>query len=241
MENHVRIFREHPIAWWDKPVMRYLRKKYGRDKRLFVSLRGVYLALCEIESDFVDTPINFFTETVGTYAGVTREVAGRCIKILEKELLICKSQVKDLTTHKFGRGTIIVLKALRSRPTTSEPLPRIASIGDRRHRGSWAGIRKISNDKKVGTIKNVTEKTAKDKDQVEYYAQLLAEKLSDQKSISFYRLACQRFDPQRLLRKAQEIIADGKARKPAAVFVQWLKDKQQKQEQAAPVPIKTPA
>jgi hypothetical protein len=31
MENHVRIYRENPIAWWDKPVMRFLRNKYGKD------------------------------------------------------------------------------------------------------------------------------------------------------------------------------------------------------------------
>src|SRR3954468_23007332 len=95
METQVRIYRENPIAWVEKPILRYLRKKYGKDKRLFVSLRGVYLALCEMDSDFTDTPITFFTETVGTYAGVSREVAGKCINLLIQDGLIAKTRVQD--------------------------------------------------------------------------------------------------------------------------------------------------
>jgi hypothetical protein len=231
MENHVRIFRENPIAWWDKPVMRFLRKKYGHNKRLFVSLRGVYLALCEIESDFVDQPINFFTQTVGTYAGITREVAGRCINLLEKEGLISKTRIKDEKSRKFLTGTIIILRSLKSRPAISEPLPRIASIGDHQQRGSWASIRKITNDKKLSIYKNVSQKTKESRDRGEYYAQLLADKLGDQKSINFYRAICIRYDPHELLRKAHEIITDGKARNPAAIFVHWLRQQQGKQPQ----------
>lgn len=232
MENQVRIFRENPIAWWDKPVMRYLRKKYGAQKRLFVALRGVYLALCEIESDFVEQPINFFTQSVGTYAGVTREVAGRCIKILESEGLIAKTRVKDTKSRRFLSGTIIMMKSLKSDVTDSKPLPRIASRGDRQQRGSWATIRSIPNDKKLNIKKNVIEMTKEKSEKsvkADYYANLLAQKLGDQKSISYYRSVCHRFDPHTLLRKAHEIVTDGKAKNPAAVFVQWLKQEQKKQ------------
>lgn len=228
MENQVRIFRENPIAWWDKPVMRYLRKKYGGQKRLFVALRGVYLALCEIESDFVEQPINFFTQSVGTYAGVTREVAGRCIKILESEGLISKARIKDKKSKRFLTGTIIIMKSLKSDATIPEPLPRIASIGDRQQRGSWATIRSIANDKKLNINKNVDENSKEKSEKSDYYAQLLADKLGDQKSISYYRSVCQRHDPHKLLRKAHEIVTDGKAKNPAAVFVQWLKQEQKK-------------
>jgi hypothetical protein len=228
MENRVRIFRENPIAWWDKPVMRHLRKKYGANKRLFVSLRGVYLALCEIESDFVDTPITFFTQTVGTYAGVTREVAGRCIKLLEDEGLVVRTQIKEQKTNRFSTGTVIMLRSLTSVPSTDqaeEPLPRIASSGDRRHRGSWATYKNISEHKKVSMNKNVKEQREEIKTEGEkanYFAQEIARKLGDTKSISFYRQACLWHDPQRLLEKAHEIMADGGARNPGAVFVKWL-------------------
>src|SRR5689334_17934232 len=171
MENQVRIYRENPIAWVEKPILRYLRKKYGKDKRLFVSLRGVYLALCEMDSDFADTPITFFTKTVGTYAGVSREVAGKCINLLIKDRLITKTRIKDEKTKKYLTGTYIQIKSLKSIPVISEPLTGIASSGDRQQRGSQALVKKISNSKKISnTHKNVRAKPIKieDTDQVEY-------------------------------------------------------------------------
>jgi hypothetical protein len=230
MENQVRLFRENPIAWVEKQILRYLRKKYGKDKRLFVSLRGVYLALCEMDSDFTETPISFFTETVGTYAGVSREVAGKCINLLVKEGLIVKTRVQDPKTKKYLTGTYIQIKAFKSVPAISEPVPGIASNGDRQQRGSWAVLKNITNAKKVSyTRKNVRQNPIKiqDTDQVEYYAEQLADKLNDHKSLSYYRIVCARYNPDRLLRKAAEIIRDGGARKPGAVFVDWLQSLQQ--------------
>ena len=70
---------------------------------------------------------------------------------------------------------------------------------------------------------NVTKYNAQDTDEIGYYAKLLADKLSDQKSLTYYKIACQRFHPQKLMEKAAEIIADGGARNPGAVFADWLK------------------
>src|SRR5436309_12823669 len=70
---------------------------------------------------------------------------------------------------------------------------------------------------------NVTKYNAKDTDEVAYYAGLIAEKLGDQKSLTYYKIACKRFNPQRLLEKAAEITGDGGARNPGAVFTDWLK------------------
>ncbi len=70
---------------------------------------------------------------------------------------------------------------------------------------------------------NVTKYNAKDTDEEAYYAGLIAEKLGDQKSLTYYKIACHRFNPQLLLEKAAEIIGDGGARNPGAVFADWLK------------------
>src|SRR4051812_38496234 len=175
METQVRIYRENPIAWVEKPILRYLRKTYGKNKRLFVSLRGVYLALCEMDSDFTDTPITFFTETVGTYAGVSREVAGKCINLLIQDGLITKSRIQHEKTKKYLTGTYIQIKSFKSVPTLSEPLLGIASSGDHEHWRSQAVLKNITNGKKVShTYNNVRQKPVKnaDKDKVEYYAEL---------------------------------------------------------------------
>jgi len=114
MENQVRIFRKNPIAWWDKNAMRYLRRKYGKVKKTFALIRAVYLALCEIESDFSDSPINFFTQTVGTYAGTSRQVAGKYINMLEKDGLISKVRMRDEKTKRYLPGTFIEISLYRT-------------------------------------------------------------------------------------------------------------------------------
>ena len=63
-DQHVRIFRDNPFAWYDKEVMRYLRNKYGKDKKTFLIFRAVYTALTEIESDFKDAPIEVLSNVV---------------------------------------------------------------------------------------------------------------------------------------------------------------------------------
>ena len=70
---------------------------------------------------------------------------------------------------------------------------------------------------------NVTKQNKKDINETDYFAGLLAEKLGDQKSLTYYKIACQRSNPHMLLQKASEIMADGGARNPGAVFADWVK------------------
>src|SRR5437588_8793293 len=70
---------------------------------------------------------------------------------------------------------------------------------------------------------NVRKQNKKDTNETEYYAHLLAEKLGDQKSLTYYKIACQRFDQHKLMQKAAEIMADGGARNPGAIFAEWVK------------------
>jgi len=74
---------------------------------------------------------------------------------------------------------------------------------------------------KRSNFKNVNKKSSKE---IEYYAELVADILNDQKSISYYKAVCVRHDPLLLISKAKEIISDGQAKNPAAVFVAWLKE-----------------
>jgi hypothetical protein len=80
---------------------------------------------------------------------------------------------------------------------------------------------------------NVTIQRKQDTNETDYYATLLAEKLKDQKSLTYYKIACQRSDPHMLLQKASEIIADGGARNPGAVFAEWLKTRSGQPVQAS--------
>jgi hypothetical protein len=240
MENHVRIFREKPFGYFDKPIMRYLRKKYGKDKKRFIALRSTYLAICEMESDFESNAISAFNKTVGTYAGLSREAVGKYVKMLEKEGLIQKVRISDPTTHLQSKGTYLrILSSLEFAKThpdidEEETLPKSAvstvrtrmsgypDIRISRHSDTPTVIKKIRVSKKKK--KNVKEKEDRgSEERIEYYANLIAEKLGDRKSLSYYKLACRRHEPTQLLQKANAIMSDGGANKPAAVFVAWLK------------------
>src|SRR5215210_1396889 len=192
MENQVRIFRDKPFGWFDKPVMRYLRDKYGPDKKSFLNLRSTYLAICEMESDFEHQPINAFNKTVGTYAGLSRQVAGKYVRILEQEGLIIKNRVIDPKTKFKGKGTSLQIMSSQQVPAISARMVGYPTIRTSDQSDTPPRIKKISIGKKISMDNNVKKNPVinADTDQVEYYAQLLADKLKDKKSLSYYRIVC---------------------------------------------------
>ena len=228
MENQVRIFRKNPIAWWDKNVMRYLRDKYGQNKKTFLLVRSVYLALCEIESDFNDKPVYFFTKTVGTYAGLSREAAGKYINLLIREGLIKKYQTKNPLTQSFASGTVVEILGLENaEPTANEPLSGYPVSGEPRHRDKPTPLKKLNADKKLNISVNEEFKISdkrktgqaeslsdilthyglqepakagrpKPMIQRDYVAQEIAEKLDDIKSLGCYRKIAERI-PQEVV------------------------------------------
>jgi hypothetical protein len=239
MEGHVRIFREKPFGWFDKPVMRYLREKYGKDKKAFLALRSVYLAICEMESDFESDPIVAFNKTAGTYAGLSREAAGKYVRLLEHEGLIQKTRIIDPVTHLKSKGTylrILSSQEFADKHTDVEEgsvkkdrgYATPPSVGVSEHSDTPAVLKKIGSYKK---LKNVKKKTLKKEsgeseepeERIDYYAGLIADKFGDRKSFAYYKNVCRNHSPERLLQKAGEIITDGGAKNPAAVFVSWLK------------------
>jgi hypothetical protein len=245
MDNQVRIFREQPFGWFDKPIMRYLREKYGGNKKVFIALRATYLAICEMESDFEQNPVYAFNKTVGTYAGLSREVVGKYVTMLEKEGLIQKVRIVDSVTHLKAKGTYIRILSSQefaktqvavaaegsvSKSAEGTARSRVSGYPDiriSRHQDIPTVLKKIYAVKKISNFNNVKKKNAKEKEneeRVAYYAELIADKLGDRKSLSYFKLACRRYQPERLLQKASEIVSDGGAKNPAAVFASWLKN-----------------
>lgn len=220
--------------------MRYLRKKYGEDKKVFVALRATYLALCEMESDFGSSSVTGFNKTVGTYAGLSRQVAGKYIRLLEEEGLIEKVRNIDTKTNLKSSGTYLKIKSSdefldrveesekitpkKNKPNNTPSL-RVAgypTIRTSDHSDTPPVLRKISVTKKI--INNVNQKLLKqENDKADYYADLIAEKLGDVKSLTYFKLACRKYQPELLLQRATEIIADGGAKNAGAVFVDWMK------------------
>jgi hypothetical protein len=231
MDNQVRIFRKNPIAWWDKNAMRYLRRKYGKVKKTFTLIRAVYLALCEIESDFSHSPINFFTQTVGTYAGTSRQVAGKYINMLEKDGLISKVRMRDAKTKKYLPGTFIEILDFDGVLETKKPLTGYPTSGVSQQRDTLPSIKKISIDKKINTntVNGVVkggEKSSLHKlpdlgdppEKTAYIAKhVILQALGDEKSSRFYELVAAKIPEQVIREVLSEVRVDG-ARDPARLF-----------------------
>jgi hypothetical protein len=231
MENQVRIFRKNPIAWWDKNAMRYLRRKYGQVKKTFALIRSVYLALCEIESDFSDTPINFFTQTVGTYAGTSRQVAGKYINMLEKDGLISKVRMRDEKTKKYLPGTFIEILDFHDVIEAKKPLAGYPTSGLSFQRGIPPAIKNISIYKKINTntVNGVVKGGEKSSlpqlpdlgdppEKTAYVAKdIILRALGDEKSLKFYELVAAKIPEQVIRETLAEVKADG-ARSPAKLF-----------------------
>jgi hypothetical protein len=231
IENQVRIFRKNPIAWWDKNAMRYLRQKYGKVKKTFALIRSVYLALCEIESDFSDTPINFFTQTVGTYAGTSRQVAGKYINMLEKDGLISKVRMRDEKTKKYLPGTFIEILDFHGVAEAQKPLAGYPTSGLSHQRGIPPGIKNISINKKINnnTVNGVVKGGEKSvlqqlpdlgdpSEKTMYIAKdIILKALGDEKSSRFYELVAAKIPEQVIRETLAEVKADG-ARSPAKLF-----------------------
>jgi hypothetical protein len=85
MENKNRKPRERNVAhfWVDKRIIRAFRKG---QKKNYKNYRNVYLALCEIDSDFSQrkhkgkVAIHSLTKTAATYSGVNSNIVSKCIQ-----------------------------------------------------------------------------------------------------------------------------------------------------------------
>ena len=72
----------------DKRVIRFFRHN-SQNKQQYKNLRSIYLALCEIDSDFGEgVEIRSFSQTVATYAGMDIGTVLPYLKALQKANLI---------------------------------------------------------------------------------------------------------------------------------------------------------
>jgi len=93
-----RELRGNTWFWCDKEVTRFFRKNFI--KRHYNNLRSVYLALCEMDSDFLQgNPIRGFKKTLCTYSGRSFDIVTKYFYFLEQLELVTAHQVRDEKGH----------------------------------------------------------------------------------------------------------------------------------------------
>ena len=110
--THERRHRNVAHLWADKRVLRFLRKHpafeqlHAKQRR---SLQSVYMALCEIDSDFGEgATIKGFAKTVATYSGLYEETVGQYLRALQEARLIDFHQTRE--EGKFGHTGLVLFK-----------------------------------------------------------------------------------------------------------------------------------
>jgi phage replication O-like protein O len=155
--------------------------------------------------------------------GLGKASVARAVKNLEAKGIILR-----IKRHSQRKGDEPTTYALNFLPVSQNETPPVDKM--RHPRVSKSNPQQTVEQQTVRQQRNNNVRQSpikiEDKDKVEYYAKRLADKLNDQKSLSYYRIVCARYNPAKLLQKAAEIVRDGGARKPGAVFVDWLKKAQ---------------
>ena len=188
--------------WSDKQIMRFFRKNF--DKTHYKNLRSIYLALCEIDSDFGESiEIRNFNKTVATYSGLYKNNVGKYLKALQKADII--DYQRENIEGCFG-GTYLQLfkwekeeeekklKILYNELSDKEP-DLVKAIHGKSH--IWRKPYMV----KAGDYKNT--KVSKDKNHTEAKNEaknkILSEKIPYEKIKEFYHSLCPNLPRVRVL------------------------------------------
>ena len=87
-----RPIRNQPFCWQEKSILREFSKRFRGTE--LVKYRNLYLTLTQIESDFNDNSIKFYTRTVATYSGLPINWIPGALKVLGKMGII------EIVTHR---------------------------------------------------------------------------------------------------------------------------------------------
>lgn len=115
----MRSTRNQPFCWQEKKVFRLLRKHYSGSE--LVKLRCLYGAITEADSDFNSQDIKYYTKTIHSYSGLSKEWIPKGLKILQDEINIIKI-VEERENGKFkGKRLIFTPENVAEMPRKTVP------------------------------------------------------------------------------------------------------------------------
>lgn len=101
--SNTRSTRNQPFCWQEKKVLRLLRQRFkGAELQKY---RNLYLTITEIDSDFNGQDIKFYTKTVSTYSGLSKDWIPQGLKTFEELKLI--KIIEDRENGKFKGKRLI--------------------------------------------------------------------------------------------------------------------------------------
>lgn len=80
----MRSIRNQPFCWQDKDILRLINRYYQHDKSKLLKMRGLYFTLTEIEYDFDNYDVQFFTKIISDYSGLSEDFIPKAFKELDE-------------------------------------------------------------------------------------------------------------------------------------------------------------
>ncbi len=78
--------RNQPFCWQEKKINRLIRSRYEKSQKTKMLL--LYATITEMESDFNNRDIKYYTKTIATYSGLSKDFIPKGLKKLEKLKII---------------------------------------------------------------------------------------------------------------------------------------------------------
>lgn len=132
----MRSTRNQPFCWQEKKVFRILREEFSGNE--LVKLRCLYGAITEADSDFNSQDIKYYTKTIHTYSGLSKDWIPTGLKILE-DLHVLRI-IEDRENGKF-KG-----KRIKFTPEEVKEVPRKTIPGKPGNGKSFNGNHDTSED-----------------------------------------------------------------------------------------------
>lgn len=103
-EQSIRSTRNQPFCWQPKMVLRKLKEQL-KDKPLEHSKhRNLYLTLTQIDSDFNGKEIIWYTKTIATYSGLSKDWIPKGLQLLADSKIITIMDIRDDSGRFAGRS-----------------------------------------------------------------------------------------------------------------------------------------
>lgn len=116
--SNTRSTRNQPFCWQEKKILRLLRKHFeGAELQ---KMRNLYLTITEMDSDFNGEDIKFYTKTVSTYSGLSKDWIPKGLKVFEELKMI--EIVEDRENGKFkGKRLVFTPENIEEIPLKTVP------------------------------------------------------------------------------------------------------------------------
>lgn len=146
----MRSTRNQPFCWQEKKILRLIRKTYQKNNVKMSKMKLLYCTLTEIDNDFNGKQINYYTDTIRSYSGLSKAFISRSLKEFE-ELGIIKLDIERVNGKITGKTLTFTPENIKEQNWSNSENTNIRnSIIKKPINGKHAALEESINKKNTG-------------------------------------------------------------------------------------------